>query len=172
VVLDSREIALAGMLAAIYALGVTLLSPISFEVFQVRIADMLLPLSIIFGLPAVIGLTLGTIVANLSSPFGILDIGGGTVANFIATFLAWKISRRWHFHGSQFVATMVENIIITFIVGSYLQYFIHLPDTGILGVLIPGIVISWLGIFIGSFFAINIAGYALLKALQLRMHKK
>ena len=169
--LKSREAALAALLAAIYAFGVTFLAPISFELFQVRVADMLLPLSIIFGLPAVIGLTLGTIVANISSPFGIIDIGGGAIANFIATFIAWKISRRWHFYGSQFTATLLENIVITFIVGSYLQILIHIPDTGLFGVSIPGIAITWLGVFIGSFIAINIAGYALLKAVQLRVPK-
>jgi len=66
---------LTALLAALYALGVTLLAPISFEIFQIRVADMLLPLAIVFGMPAVVGLSVGTIVANLSSPFGIIDIG-------------------------------------------------------------------------------------------------
>jgi hypothetical protein len=159
-------VALAGPLAAIYALGV-ILWPASSGVPQVRMADALLPLSIIFGPPAVVGLTLGAIVANLSSGFGILDIGGGTLANFLATFIAWKIGRQ-HFHGSQFIATWVETVIITLVVGSYLQVFIQMLSMILSGIYVPGIVILYLGIFTGSLIAINIVGYAPMKGLQNR----
>ena len=162
---------MTALLAALYALGVTLLAPISFEIFQIRVADMLLPLAIVFGMPAVVGLSVGTIVANLSSPFGIIDIGGGTLANLIATYMAYEMNKRWHFHGSQYVSTLLETSIITLIVGSYLQFLLQIPNTILFGYSIPGIVITWLGVFIGSFISINIAGYALLKAVQLRTPK-
>jgi len=59
---------------------------------QVRVADALLPLSVLFWLPAVIGLTLGVLVGNLfASPFGAIDVVGGTIANFVATLLALLI---------------------------------------------------------------------------------
>lgn len=145
------------MLAALYAVGVVLLAPISFELFQVRVADILLPLSILFGLPAVVGLTLGTVVANFASPFGVVDVIGGTAANFVASFLAWRIGTR-HFLGSWIVAILVENLVVTFIVGTYLAYLIPLP-----------LAVGWLGVFVGSVIAMNLAGYGLLQALARRM---
>ncbi len=63
--METREIALGSVIAALYAIGVILFAPISFLLFQVRVADALIPLSIVFGMPAVLGLTLGNIVANI-----------------------------------------------------------------------------------------------------------
>lgn len=148
---------LSGLFAALYAVTVILLAPISFELFQVRIADALLPLSIIFGLPAVIGVTLGNIVANFASPFGMIDIIGGTVANFIASFTAWRIGSR-NFRGSWIAAIAAENLIVTFIVGTYLSYLIGIP-----------IILGWTGVFIGSLIAMNIFGYILLKVVKTRL---
>ena len=115
----SRQVALAAVFAALYAIGVTVLAPISFNVYQVRVADMLLPLSILFGPPAIVGLTLGTFVGNLSSPFGAVDVVGGAVANLVATFLAWQIGKR-RFRGAWFAGTTAEVLAITLIVGTYL----------------------------------------------------
>ena len=47
--------------AAIYAVAVVALGPISYAVIQIRIADALIPLSIVFGLPVVLDVTLGNI---------------------------------------------------------------------------------------------------------------
>ena len=62
--MDSKQIALISIFAALYAIGVISLAPFSYGLVQVRIADALLPLSIVFGMPAVIGLSLGTFIAN------------------------------------------------------------------------------------------------------------
>src|SRR5208282_202568 len=87
---SSINIALTAVFAAIYALGVVFLAPISFQIFQVRVADALLPLAMLFGWPAVLGLSLGAFVANIFGGLGPVDMVGGSVANFIATFVAWQ----------------------------------------------------------------------------------
>ena len=156
----SRDVALTAAFAAAYAAGVTLLAPISFPVFQVRVADILLPLSVIFGPPAVIGLTLGNIVGNLSSPFGIVDIVGGTAANFIATFLAWQIGRR-RFAGAWLMSAMVEVVAITAVVGTYLAFLIGIP-----------LWLSWVGVFIGEAISVGIGGYLLLKGVHRVLRKR
>ena len=46
--MKTRDIALASMISALYAVGVIVFAPISFLIFQVRIADALIPLSIVF----------------------------------------------------------------------------------------------------------------------------
>ena len=47
--MNSRELALSAVLAAMYAAAVVLLSPVSFLVWQVRVADALLMLSTVLG---------------------------------------------------------------------------------------------------------------------------
>jgi uncharacterized membrane protein len=149
----SRQIALAALFAALYAVGVTVLAPISFQAYQVRVADCLLPLSILFGPPAILGLTLGTFVGNLSSPFGAIDIVGGAVANFIATFVAWQIGRR-KFNGSWLVGTVSEVLVITFFVGTYLSFLLAIP-----------VWLGWVGVLVGEIIAVNVGGYLLLNGV-------
>ena len=157
--------ALSALFAAIYAIGVIMLAPISFMPFQVRIADCLMPMAILFGWPAIIGLTLGCLVANFFGGLGYIDVIGGSVANMAAGFIAWKIGLR-RFHGSWFVATIVENLTVTAIVGFYLWFILAIPDVIINGIVVPGLAASWAGIFMGSLVAINALGYALLRILS------
>jgi uncharacterized membrane protein len=151
---SSINIALTAVFAAIYALGVVFLAPISFQIFQVRVADALLPLAMLFGWPAVLGLSLGAFVANIFGGLGPIDMIGGSVANFIATFVAWRIAtsrgRRW-----ALVGVGMEIIIVTLVVGSYLSYLLAMP-----------LEISWLGVCLGSVTAIGVLGSILFFALS------
>ena len=150
---SSIRVTLTAVFAATYAVGVVFLAPISFQIFQVRLADALLPLAMLFGWPAVLGLSLGAFVANFFGGLGPVDIIGGSVANFIATFTAWQIvrrqGRRW-----ALVGICVEVLVITFIVGPYLSYLLVMP-----------IGVGVLGIFLGSLAAIGILGSILFFAL-------
>jgi uncharacterized membrane protein len=151
---SSLNIALTAVFAAIYSIGVVFLAPISFQIFQVRVADALLPLAMLFGWPAVLGLSLGAFVANIFGGLGPIDMVGGAVANFIATFVAWRIAnnrgRRW-----ALVGVVSEVIIVTLVVGSYLSYLLAVP-----------LEISWLGVFLGSITAIGVLGSILFFALS------
>jgi uncharacterized membrane protein len=92
--LDIRNLTLTVIFAALYAALVYALPSISFQLFQVRIADALIPLSIVFGWPVIFGVTIGCAVSNVISPLPsvIIDIVLGSAANFIASFFAWKVS--------------------------------------------------------------------------------
>ena len=72
--MNNKEISLIAIISALYSALVIGLAPISFLPIQIRIADAMLPLSIIFGMPAIIGLTLGTIVAYVFGGLGFVDI--------------------------------------------------------------------------------------------------
>jgi uncharacterized membrane protein len=133
-------VSLTSVFAALYAVGVVALAPISFQVFQVRVADALLPLAILFGWPAILGFSIGAIIANFFGGLGIVDIVGGSVANFAATYIAWKIGQR-HIRGSWIVAIASEIFLIAAIVGSYLSYLFEMPvEIGVSGVLLGSIV--------------------------------
>ncbi len=157
---SSRSVALAAILAALYAADVVFFAPISFQAVQVRVADALLPLSIVLGPPAVAGLTLGVLVGNFyASPFGGVDIIGGTIANFVATALAWYIGRR-KFSGAWLAAIGTEIIAVSVIVGSYLA---GLTDTPLW--------LMFLEIAAGEIVAVGIGGYTLLKAVNRVMNR-
>jgi len=152
---NSRDLALSAMLAALYAAGVVFFAPISFQVIQVRVADALLPLSVLFGPAAVAGLGLGVFIGNFyASSFGWVDVIGGTIANVIATAIAWFVGRR-SFRGTWILATSIEVVVITLIVGTYLAPLTHTP--------LP---LQLLYILVGEAIAVGIGGYILLRAVS------
>ena len=152
--METRKIALGSVIAALYAVGVIFLAPISFLLFQVRIADALIPLSIVFGMPVVFGVTIGNIIANVYGGLGYIDIIGGTIANFIAAYVGWKIGSR-NFFGSKFAATVAQNMIVSSIVGSYLAMLFGVP-----------LEVGFLGVLLGSIISMNIIGYVLVLAIE------
>jgi uncharacterized membrane protein len=151
---NSIYVTLTATLAALYAVGVVFLAPISFQLFQVRVADALLPLAILFGWPAIIGLSLGAFVANFFGGLGAVDIVGGTIANFAASFIAWKLARNG---GKSRVILGVASEIatVTLIVGTYLSYLFGMP-----------LQVGWFGVLLGSVVSIGIVGSILLFALS------
>ena len=151
---NTLHVTLTAVFAAIYAVGVVFLAPISFQVFQVRIADALLPLAMIFGWPAVLGLSIGAFVANFFGGLGPIDIVGGSLANLIAAYVAWKLAKR-NQKSRVFLGIGLEIVIITLIVGTYLSYLLALP-----------LEVGLLGVFLGSVVAIGILGTILFFALS------
>lgn len=133
------------------------LAPISFLPFQVRVSDLLIPMSMIFGWGAIYGVSLGCFIANLF-PVGYtanpLDIIFGTLANFLASYAAWKISisRPQPTKAKILLGCLASAAVVTAVVGSYLPYII-LPSVswedavflGYLGVL-PGELIAQVGL--------------------------
>jgi uncharacterized membrane protein len=150
----SRRISIIVIFAALYAVGVVSLEPISYSFFQVRLADALLPLSMIFGIPSAIGLSLGCVVSNIYGGLGLVDILGGTLANFIACALAWYISGKKGFTG-RFFGSVIQTIAITLIVGGYLWIIFEVPIEFSLG-----------GVFVGSLIAINIVGFTVQETIR------
>ena len=152
--MKTRSIALASIISALYAVGVIVLAPISFLLFQVRVADALIPLSIVFGMPVVLGVTLGNIIANIYGGLGYIDIIGGSIANLLAAYVGWKIGSR-RFTGSSFVATVAQNLIVSSIVGTYLAILFDVP-----------LEIGFLGVLLGSIISMNIIGYIIVLAIK------
>jgi uncharacterized membrane protein len=151
---NSRDTTFTAVFAALYAVAVAVLAPISFQVFQVRVADALLPLSILFGWPAILGLALGAFVANLFGGLGPVDIVGGSLANLLAGYVAWRIALdrgRWW----ALLAVGLQVVIVTLIVGTYLSYLFAIP-----------LLMGWLGVMLGSTVAIGFLGSVLLFALS------
>lgn len=84
----------AAIIAALYIVSTMLFSPIAFGENQVRISEALNVL-VYFTPSAIPGLFVGCILANLSSPFGIIDIAFGSIATLLAAFTASKIKNKY-----------------------------------------------------------------------------
>jgi uncharacterized membrane protein len=157
--LKVKDLALASLFAALYAVLVISLAVISFQLVQVRLADALIPLSIVFGWPVVAGVTIGTLISNVVSPMPsvIIDVTLGSIANLIASFLAWKIGRlkRGNSLVNEFLGCSVATIVITFVVGTYLAIITQME-----------LWIWWLGIGVGSVISINALGYILIQVIK------
>ena len=91
---NTRQLALAGIIAGIYA-GLTLVLPIpQYHGIQLRVAEAMTLLPFLF--PAAIpGLVVGCFLANLlGSPF-VLDWIFGTLATLLAALWTWKMPNKW-----------------------------------------------------------------------------
>jgi len=157
--LKTRSIALASLFAALYAVLVVVLAPISFQLVQVRVADALIPLSITFGCPVAVGVTVGCVVSNVVSPMPsiIADITFGSIANLIASLLAWKIGglKRYNSRVNELLGCLAATVAITFIVGTYLAVMTQME-----------LWLWWLGVGIGSVISINVIGYTLVQVIK------
>jgi hypothetical protein len=152
-----KEFALSILFAALYATFTVMFGSISFSaIFQVRVSDALIPLSYNkrIGKAAVYGTALGAMVSNIFSFYGFYDLLLGTVANFFASYAAYKLSKRegglW-----KVLAAVSSCVIVIFFIGFLLFHLI-------LGMPLES---SLIGISIGSFVSIVLLGTVLMVAL-------
>lgn len=156
--MKTKDLSLIAVFASLYAVLVIVLAPVSYGPIQLRIADSLIPLAIIFGWPAALGVSLGCFVGNAYYWMGTLDVTLGPIANFLAASVIIILRRR------PFIACLAGSLIIGLIVGGYLWTFFPPPE--VFGLALPewaGMVIS---ITLSSLVAIAGIGYALFQALS------
>jgi len=158
--MDTREITLAAVIAALYAALVIVLAPISFGPIQLRVADCLIPLAALLGWPAILGVSLGAFIGNayFMSFTGVIDVVFGALANLVAATIIFRLRERL------VVACLAGSVAIGAIVGGYL--WIYFPPPDILGLNLP----VWLGMIISvalsSVVAVSIIGYILVQSLR------
>lgn len=150
--MESRDLTLAAVFGSLYAVGVVALAPISFLPFQVRIADALLPLTMLFGYPAILGVTLGCVVANSFGGLGLVDMTLGPLANFAACWVGYRLGKK-----SKLAGSLAITAVVTLVVGAYLGFLFHLP-----------LAVTWAGVLAGSVVSVNLVGLPLTYALDRR----
>ncbi len=87
-----KGIATTAVVAALHAVLVYVFAGISFWIVEVRVADALIPLSVLYGWPVVVGVTLGAIVSNVITPLPsiMFEVAFRSFANFVASALAHR----------------------------------------------------------------------------------
>ena len=92
--LSLKQIALAGLIAAVYALLSLVLMPISFGVYQIRVAEALTILPFLTG-SAIPGLFIGCLLSNIFGGMGWVDIVFGSLITLLAALATYAISRKF-----------------------------------------------------------------------------
>ena len=90
--MNTRKITFTAVVAALYA-SLTLVGvSVAYGPIQFRFAEVLCILPFFFPF-STLGLFLGCLIANLLSPYGLLDIVAGSMASLIAAMLTMQIGK-------------------------------------------------------------------------------
>ncbi|PLX32571.1 MAG: QueT transporter family protein, partial [Clostridiales bacterium] len=143
---NTRFIARTAIIAAIYAALTVGLAPISYMALQFRLSEMLVLLA--FVNPAFApGLVLGTFIANLFSPIGMIDVIFGTIATIMSIRYMIISKNIW-------IASLFPTIFNGIIIGAELHFVYSLP-----------LALTILQVAAGEFVVVTILGVPLMKAL-------
>jgi hypothetical protein len=159
---DSRDLALTAIFAALYVVinmvqTVTVGNPTIYGPIQLRVADFMIALAVLFGWPLIGGVTIGCLLTNAYYFIGAPDVVLGPIANLIAASLVMFLRRR------RLLACIVGALPIGLIVGGYLWLFFPPPE-------VFGAAPAWAGIIgsltISSLIAVAVIGYLVLSILS------
>ena len=141
----TRFLAQAGLIAAIYAVTTYLcaLWGIAYGQVQFRFSEALTILPL-FTPAAIPGLTIGCFLANLSSPFGMVDVLCGTAATLLAA-IAVRATKQVRFKNIPWLAPLFPVLANAIIVGLEISCF--LPE----GLSWAGFAVSALSVGLGEF---------------------
>ncbi len=115
----TKKIARAGIIAALYIVITFLLQAISFGPIQLRVAEALAVLPILY-IEAVPGVFAGVLIANIFGGLGLADIGFGSLISLLAAILTYLFR-------NNFLAYLSPIILNGFLVSAYLHLLFDLP---------------------------------------------
>ena len=148
-----RDMTLAAMLAAVYAV-LTMVLPIpQYGGIQIRLAEALTVLPFLFPV-ATPGLFVGCLIANLLSPYGLLDVVAGSTATLLACLWTQRLQNRW-------LAPMPAVICNGMIVGGVIAF----AQTGFGPAFRSAYLINGLSVGVGELLASYVLGSLLLQIL-------
>lgn len=90
--MSAKRLARAGIIAALYVVLTYAFPSLAYGPIQFRVSEILTLLAFIDPF-YILPLTLGCAIANLGSPFGIIDVIVGTLASFLALFAMSKTKK-------------------------------------------------------------------------------
>lgn len=117
----------SAVIAALYTALTYLVSPLSYGVTQFRFSEALTILPV-FTPAAIPGLTIGCLISNIGSPFGLADLFFGTFATLISAILT-RISRNILFKKIPIVSPVFPVILNGFFVGIEFCFFVEKSAT-------------------------------------------
>ena len=121
--LQTKTWVLSALIAAMYA-GLTILSSLlglAYGPIQFRISEALIMLAY-FTPAAIPGLTVGCVLANLGSPYGVLDVVLGTLATFLATVVCYHLGKLYK-NKAPFIYPLIVALFNSVIIGLEIAIF-------------------------------------------------
>ncbi len=152
--IQSKDITLIGLYAALYAALVVVLGGFSYGPIQVRIADSLLAVVPLLGLPGVLGHTLGVFVANMFSTVGLIDLLN-TIPSFAMSFVVYYIYKRTQNDYTVIGTCIAYSVVLGVTVGWMLSYVYSLP-----------LLLTMAYVAVGNTIASVLIGWPLFKVLK------
>lgn len=147
------------VIAAIYTALTVVLGMLSYGELQFRLSDamIILPLLPRLGIDAVIGLTVGGFLGNITSPFQPWDLIFGPITNFFASSVVYFVGRRVKSSLTikHVVSSIAASVIIAVMVGFFELHLVYeLPLFTVVYVLISELIV------------IGAVGYMVLRSLE------
>ncbi len=115
--IKTKDLVYAALIAGLYYTFCSILAPISYGQIQCRLSDGLICLCTGNNF-AVLGMTIGTAISNLSSPLGIIDVAFGTLATLLGCVAVRKT-------GSMVAAAIIYPIIVGAVIGAEISIVYH-----------------------------------------------
>ena len=138
--------------------GLTVGNPSIYGPIQLRVADCLIALSALYGLPVILGVTFGCVLANLYAFVSPVDVTLGPIANLIAAVIVYMLRKK------PLLGCILGAFPIGLIVGGgYLWWFFNPPD--VFGLNLPAWAAMAISITLSSLVAVAVIGYSLIQAL-------
>lgn len=155
-----RQLALGGIIAAMYAALTLTLAPLSFGPgvlpIELRVSEALTLLPFLFP-AATPGVFIGCLVANLASPYGALDIVAGSLATGLAALCTSRCKNKW-------VAALPPVLCNTVIIGAVIGYSVNANGFG--AGFIPAFLTSALQVGLGEALVCYTLGILLINVLS------
>ena len=164
---DSRDVTSTAVFAALYVVinivqTVTVGNLTIYGPLQLRLADFMIALTVLFGWPMIGGVTLGCFLTNAYYFLGAPDVILGPIANLIAASVVLLLRKR------RLLACIAGALPIGLIVGGELWFFFSFsPSTDLFGAL-PAWAAMIVSITISSLIAVGGIGYIVLSAFSRR----
>ncbi|MDO4710382.1 MAG: QueT transporter family protein [Peptostreptococcaceae bacterium] len=141
------------LIAGLYAVLTVAIAPISYGAVQFRLSEIM-TLLVLYDPTFAPGLILGCFIANIFSPFGMIDMIVGTVATAIAVLSMTKIK-------NTFLASLMPTLSNGLIIGVQLWYLLGLP-----------LFETILYVAFGEFVVVTVIGLPLYKIITQRLSIK
>lgn len=151
----TREVAIVGIIAAIYCVVTLALGFISYGPIQFRVSEILMFLPLL-SKEYIVALTLGCFLANVIGPYGVPDIIFGTLATLISSVLVYLTPKLFGKNKyTLLIASIWPTIINALIIGWMLYKFVGLPFA-----------LSAFEVALGEFVVITIVGLPIFKMVN------
>ncbi|MGI5998275.1 MAG: QueT transporter family protein [Lutispora sp.] len=145
--MNNKYLAKSSLLAAVYVVLTVILGEFSYGPIQFRIAEALVLLPLVEP-AAIMGVTVGCIIANIFGGYGPIDIFGGSTVTLIAAYLTSKMPNK-------ILGAIPPIVLNALIVSIWVSKFSGIPYLIIMANIALGetIAVGVLGIFLVSIYA-------------------